>query len=378
MRSNKQHSTQYQAGFSLVEILVGLVIGLLATLVILQVFTVFEGQKRTTSGAADAQTNGSIALFMIGKDLQMAGFAMVAGIHSPFNCDPATINYGATGITDLSPVTITDGGAAAGASDSITIRYGDSPSGGIPSLLIAPTGGLGANDVSIDNNLGCKVNDIALIVNGTTCNLTSVTGPTDIATPAVLSTPPKTTTVTLQSVAGATPNNYLACLGGWNVTTFQVNPNYVASPTDTEAYMDKNGTPAVADIVNIQAQYGISASYDSNLVVQWIDAVAPWDQATLQLPANIANRNRIKAVRVAVVARSGLLEKEDVSTVCSSLTADIPTGLCAWSATSASPSIVSPAPAIDLSNDPNWMRYRYRVYQTIIPLRNIVWSKNTL
>jgi type IV pilus assembly protein PilW len=370
MKSGKPHSFHYQTGFSLVEILVGLVIGLLATLVIMQVFTVFEGQKRTTSGAADAQTNGSIALFTIEKELQMAGFAMVAGYNSPFNCEPATTSYGATGITDISPVTITDGGAAAGASDIVTIRYGDSPSGGIPSL-IGLIGVLGANDVNIGNNLGCKVNDIALIVDGTTCNLTTVTGPTDIATPAV-PTGPNTSSVTLQSIAGAAANKSLACLGRWNVTTFQVNPNYVASPTDNEAYMEKNNAPAVADIVNIQAQYGISASYDSNLVVQWVDATGGW------VNPSVTNRNRIKAVRIAVVARSGLQEKEDVSIACSSLTANNPTGLCAWSATSASPIIASPAPAIDLSNDPDWMRYRYRVYQTIIPLRNIVWAKNTL
>ena len=39
-----------QAGFSLVELMVGLVIGLMATLVIMQVFSTFEGQKRTTTG----------------------------------------------------------------------------------------------------------------------------------------------------------------------------------------------------------------------------------------------------------------------------------------------------------------------------------------
>ena len=369
MKSCKQRLSHHQAGFSLVEILVGLVIGLLATLVIMQVFTVFEGQKRTTGGAADAQTNGSIALFMITKELQMAGFGMIAGYNSPFDCEPASTNYGATGITSISPITITDGGAAAGASDIVTIRYGNSPSGGIPSLITdAPTG----NDVPIDNNLGCKVNDVALIVNGTTCNLTTVTGPTDIATPPVPSTPPKIATVTLQSVTGAAANSYLACLGAWNTVTYQANPNYVASPTDNEAHMERNNAPAVADIVNIQAQYGISAANNSNLVVQWVDAAGGW-----AAPA-VTDRNRIKAVRIAVVARSGLLEKEDVTTGCSSLTADNPTGLCAWSATSASPSVASPAPAIDLSNDPDWMRYRYRVYQTIIPLRNIVWAKDTL
>lgn len=50
MRANKQ------AGFSLIEVMVGLVVSLLVSLVIMQVFAVFEGQKRSTSGTADAQT----------------------------------------------------------------------------------------------------------------------------------------------------------------------------------------------------------------------------------------------------------------------------------------------------------------------------------
>ena len=36
-------------------------------------------------------------------------------------------------------------------------------------------------------------------------------------------------------------------------------------------------------------------------------------------------------------------------------------------------------PTIDLSpGDANWARYRYRVFETIIPLRNVIWSKDTL
>ena len=35
---------------------------------------------------------------------------------------------------------------------------------------------------------------------------------------------------------------------------------------------------------------------------------------------------------------------------------------------------MDPAPLIDLSADPNWRKYRYRVYQTVIPLRNVIWA----
>ena len=70
------HGTAKQYGFSLVELMVGLVIGLLATLVIIQVFSTFEGQKRSTSGSSDAQTNGSIALMSIQRNVQMAGYGL--------------------------------------------------------------------------------------------------------------------------------------------------------------------------------------------------------------------------------------------------------------------------------------------------------------
>ena len=35
-------------------------------------------------------------------------------------------------------------------------------------------------------------------------------------------------------------------------------------------------------------------------------------------------------------------------------------------------------PAIDLSNDPDWEHYRYRVLETIVPLRNVIWARPLL
>ena len=62
------------------------------------------------------------------------------------------------------------------------------------------------------------------------------------------------------------------------------------------------------------------------------------------------------------------------SSLCSSTTTANPTGLCSWEGTAG-----SPAPTIDLSPaDTNWGRYRYRVFDTIIPLRNVIWAKDTL
>ncbi|MEO6974736.1 MAG: PilW family protein [Gallionella sp.] len=367
------HQTpQNQRGFSLIEILVGLAIGLLATLVIMQVFTVFEGQKRTTTGSADAQTNGSIAIYSIQHELKMAGFGLLPTVDaSPLSCTGFT--FGATGITSISPVTITDGGTAAGASDSITVRYGNSASGGVPSQ-IKGTAVPGPNDISVDNNLGCHVNDVALIVNGATCNLTSVTGPTDIAVPPVASSPPATGIVTLQNTTGAIVGANLACLGSWVTTTFQINPNY--DPTvaaNSQAYLNRNGSPSVADIVNIQAQYGVSASAGSNQITQWVNAIDGQASGNWGPGITIPDRNRIKAVRVAVVARNGLYEKGLVTNTCTTAQGTINKGPCAWDDTT-----VDAAPKIDLSKDTNWQHYRYRVFETIIPLRNMIWARGTL
>ena len=32
----------------------------------------------------------------------------------------------------------------------------------------------------------------------------------------------------------------------------------------------------------------------------------------------------------------------------------------------------------NLSNDPDWAHYRYRVLETIVPLRNVIWARALL
>ena len=361
-----------QTGFSLVEIMVGLVIGLLATLVVLQVFSVFEGQKRRTTGTADAQTNGGIALFSMVRDLKNAGFGLIPTGDSAINCTAPVISAAAaagvtgytSGVTSLSPVTIYDGSTLSpvSTSDVITIRYGDSAAAGTSE----PISSLSGSTANVLNNMGCQPNPgIALLITGpNTCNVTTVTALTG------------TTAVTLGDITGAAPNVNLSCLGKWSEVTYQVNGGNL----ERDVYPNIIGsTPIIADIVNIQAQYGISSAANSNQVVQWVDATGPWAAATL----TAANRNFIKAVRVAVIARNGLLEKTNVTNsygglACdpSTLASTAPVGVCAWVPIATNP--VSPAPGIDLSNYPNWQQYRYRVFETIIPLRNVIWSKSVL
>jgi type IV pilus assembly protein PilW len=159
-------------------------------------------------------------------------------------------------------------------------------------------------------------------------------------------------TITLQDDTGIAVNANISCLGTWSAVTYAVDGGN----------LQLNGNDSVAGIVNIQAQYGIANSANSNRITAWVEPTG----ATWAAPS-VANRNRIKAIRVAIVARNSKLELGNVTAECDPV---VEVGGAIETA--------SPAPEIDLSDDADWRRYRYRVFETIIPLRNMIWSKDTL
>jgi len=334
MNANMQKSRSL--GFSLVEIMVGLVIGLLATLVIMQVFSVFEGQKRATTGGADAQTNGGVAIYTIQREASMAGYGMpVFSIQNPaLRCDPLPTHP--VGGAGLFPVLITEGGAG---SDTLTIRYGSTQRGGIPI-----SGTFAGTSVTVVNNLGCQVGDTALVVSGSLCAMQTV------------SALPDNTHITL-AAAPAVASGNIACMGAWNEVAYTVAAG---------GGLTRNGVPSVADVVSLQAQYGLTAApavAGNNTITEWADAAAA--------APNLAMRLRIKAVRIALIARNGAYEKDVVSYACV-LAAPKPNQTCIWTG--------DPTPVnADLSGlGTDWNHYRYSVFETIIPLRSMVWSSNTL
>lgn len=341
--------TQHE-GFSLVEVMVGMAIGLLATLVIVQVYTTFSAQQHKTAGSADAQTSGGLATYLIQREAQLGGYGLpVFDTTNPaLQCSNVNLVSGATTTAmDISPISLVDGGAAA---DQIIVHYADSQLGGISSGSISYSAdSLGAFTtyflpylyVTGPGNCPVTMSDCTspqylMVAAGGNCTVSPISA---------------TQSITI------TNTDSLAYLGGWNAVTFRVNGNQ----------LERDGVPVAPDVVDMQAQYGVSAVANSNVITQWVDAAG----ATWATPS-VADRNRIKAIHIAVVTRNGQREGSDVTSACSSLTAANPTGLCAWAGTAA-----SPAPAINLT-DANWRKYHYRVFDTIIPLRNVIWSQNTM
>jgi type IV pilus assembly protein PilW len=345
-----------QTGFTLVELMVGLAIGMLAALVVMQVFSVFEVQKRTTTGTADAQTDGNIALYTVTRELQKAGFGLIpigiAGTaDSAIEC-PVVNDYSnaveASGV--FAPVTIVDGGSG---SDSISIRFATSSSGGVPTRIRTAVTG---PKIDVIASVGCVADDVVLVMNGSNCALTRLTS-------AVVEARELTFYDSRAITAGAAViEAKVACLGNWNTTIFSIDP--------ANGNLLQNGVPVVAGIVNMQAQYGISATAASTQITSWVDATgAPWSAP------GVSDRNRIKAVRIAIVARSATFSPDAVTTTCTSDKGTVNKGPCAWD-----DGDFDASPKIDLSLGGNttWDHYRYKVFETIIPLRNMMWAKGTL
>lgn len=358
------------SGFSLVEIMVGMVISLLSVVIILQIFAAFEGQKRTTTGGSDAQTNGAIALFTIERDVSMGGYgfsipeALGCTIKSSFNGTGATLS--------LAPVTISNG--AGGLPDTVTMLASGKGSWSIPARITADHPETATN-IFINSTLGMAEKDLLIAFEpGKDCTVLQITG-----------IPNGNVQIHHQSTSPWNPpggaNIYPP--GGYSAGAMLFNLGQVISHSysldaqsnlvfaDFQSASNVQVTQTLMpDIVNLQAQYGFDRRVGTQTDAQvsangWQDAMIDADvNGTVGNAGDIA---RIYAVRLAIVARSGQQEKVNPDS-----------GVC--DTTTAAPAWLDGTP-IDASRHPdgtanaNWKCYRYKTFETVIPLRNLIWRQ---
>ncbi len=103
-----RHNAIRQRGASLIEIMVGVVIGLIAILVIYQVFAASEGLRRNTTGVGDAQQNGLLSSFALGSSLPTPVTASLSSAQELYGC-PNLSNDPAKSVRPV-PVMIIDSG----------------------------------------------------------------------------------------------------------------------------------------------------------------------------------------------------------------------------------------------------------------------------
>ena len=116
MRSDFRAPQRF-AGVSLVELMIGMLIGMIAVVVMMQVFSVSEGFKRTTTGGDDAQNTGAIGLYGLRRDMQHSGH--VAGAFPVIGCN-IQLRAGVT-LNAWAPVTINHAGIPAGDANTDTL-----------------------------------------------------------------------------------------------------------------------------------------------------------------------------------------------------------------------------------------------------------------
>ena len=353
-------SFKRESGFSLIEIMVAMLIGLIGTIIIFQVFAISEAQKRTTTGVSDAQQNGLIALFALEREARSAGFGIsyepLAGclVRAYDGGDAAAVPpIAAHDFTfTLSAVQITDG--AAGAPDSITFVYGNS------NLSVAPAKLMSASAVNttmnkVDQRFGFLVNDkIVSGEAGKECTLRQVSAlPTADGTRDQIEH-----TAGRYNKAGGVATAYSGwdntSLSGGRLSTLGQAPvvitySIVGNQLQAQDFMAGTPRAAIVDsIVQLQAEYG-KGDANGN-IVEW----------NTTAPASNIEWGRVIAVRLAVVARSQTPERPNQTTFLCDTTTTAPT----WKG----------GTAIALTADPDWMCYRYRTFETTVPIRNQIWK----
>lgn len=357
-----------QKGVTLVELMVALVIGAIAALVIQQVMAVFEGQKRTSSGGSDAQVNGSVALFSLEREIRQAGYGLFGGSGS---ICPQGINiyYNGAAVSNggtLKPLAILDGGAGP---DAVEFLRSDADFAAIPTSIIKNMPNSSA-EVTADSTGGLAQNQVFLVAGK---------GGSKVCTLMQMSQDPQQTGNgwNLQHNSGQfpynppNPNTVFTTAPSYEIGDVVVNMgNFVhrryqvlcerlteVNPTLTVApYTCANTTPLVDQIIDLQAQYGIAPA-GSMQITQWCNATATSVCGNWSNPG-ASDVSRIRAVRIAIVARSVQFEKEQVSAA----------NLTLWEAGDAG----DPPPSRALSDDER--HYRYKVFTTIVPIRNVIWG----
>lgn len=407
-------STAHRArGVGLIELLVGMAIGVITLLIVIQLFMTTEGTKRTTTGASDAQQSGSFSAYALERHLRIAGtgFAhMDVGIWGcplkvwrsnaeaipmPSDLSPASptyVNHFKDPIDDgldgsqmrVAPVLIVNGGGNADADassatpDTLIVMAGQHESATMP---YASTGTVPTfTTASLVNTVGIKQNDL-LMARDLTPGVADcrVVQATDSALPPPASgvVPVLPNPLTLGGTY--TPSSTTQALSGYSAS-FQLG-NLGAIPAFIAYSLGSDGTTSdslltydlirgtmasVADnIVNLQAVYGVATDATSPVVTSWQAPTGVWSAKSLMdgSGASATRIQRIRAVRLVLVSRSAQFEKaSDWTAPTLTLMGDLSTA--------------SPAANISMTFSGDAERFRYRSYDIVVPIRNMQLKEN--
>jgi len=399
-------------GFTLVEIMIGLLIGVIGIVVIMETFAVSEGYKRTATTGSDAQTSGGIALYMLEREIRIAGYGMNQLMAN--GCTSVVAYNSAAGTSSAMrfvPFEINPAGFPAGDAntDVLMVAYGTAGDfvTGVPANQASQAGDYtvaGNYDAYRAGDLVVAYQPPAAVGLQPSCALADITGVPGAAGNCNGASGSAGTNVLGHGVS-AYENSYQACN---NATPIHNSPagvrdaSGVPVPALTQAsggqLFNLGGTPSVkiyairggnltmcdaiaSDCTNV-ANYNVMvggivslrAIYGQDTTVPMDGRIDQWSRAALATPAAVS---ATMAVALEVTAKSPLKEKPSSGTVCDATTvASRPDKVQDWFGPSLAPNDGTLGTGqIDLSTSAaDWQCYRYKLFQSSVPLRNMIWS----
>lgn len=335
-------SPQTQHGISLVELLVGLAIGLIGMLVIIQTMAIWGARTASNISGGDARTSGAIGMYYLERDLGQGGLGFGVTNAPGRQFVPGCAITAAEGNFRLAAIEIAQG--VDGAPDTVTVLYGNA---GLDSVaLFEPDRSTPGRTFSLQGPALQQWNWVVL-ANLTTCELVRIG--------SALNT---LNNISFDRATTLVRGNLLNLGAGPQRATWRVQQvrQGISVLNRVESIFSAASRDVADGVIDLQAQYNIAGV--------WQDAApADWSQ--------------LRAIRLAILARSKQFEKPEA---CNVATPDAtpPT----WSGggfvmknLDASDSVAPTCTDGVVAPDPNdWHQYRYEVFEKIIPLRNVIWG----
>jgi type IV pilus assembly protein PilW len=365
------------SGFSIVELLVALAIGMALTAAITMVMMRHDASRRMLTSSNDSQLNANYLGYVLDRALRNAGTGFAQGWRTNYGCLlhasrsgtqllPRTAGFPApfgsvSGQVRLAPLII-HAGAGAGGSDIIMVAagasgLGESASRVLPgsatstSVLIPTTVGMRGNDLVLvaEAGMGCMVQQMAAPFTGGATQLVTTGGAYAASTIAGVNLNGYSGAATLSMLGNSTGNQpQLQLIGLGDAGTLFSHDLLRLDGADA-------ARPMANGVADFQALYGIDTNNDGELD-NWVSpADAGWTAAELQNGSDAA-RDRlltIMAVRLGLVLRDDRIERETVSAASLTLFADLPAAV---------------RTTRSLSSDEQ--RMRHRILEMTIPMRN--------
>jgi len=392
--------TRRARGFSLVELMVSVVIGLLAILFATRIMTDGERNKDAAMGGSDSMQNGMLAMFQISADAEQAGFGLndplVTGCNTVFSdsqgYELAPAQRDGVPVRPLAAAVIEPGGEGP---DRLTL-YAGGATGGATTLRVTQNY-IGGNTITVDRRPWgyFALGDVIVVAPeqiGENCAMAQIS-----VEPSTQ--PPNPMQLQFGSVEQRFNRGQLDVLYDGNTTrvfnlgpgarlafhTWSVDQGYLRLRATDMAGAAKDSQAVADNIVMLKAQYGFDTREATDFKPGLGTTVGQWSSDMIDADGDGVNGGagdygRIVALRIAVVARARNPERPvadaDGEAVCKA-TVEVENQEPVYLFNSAQPEGVEAAPVkVDLAvegDTVDWQCYRYRVFETIVPLRNAGW-----